>query len=58
MLKRSGLRILQEPLRSTAEYLGHETAEAARAGELWLRIAAFETAHPVSLKVPSAAAPA
>ena len=41
---------LQEPLTPTAEYLQHEAAEAARAGELWMRIAQFEASHPVSLK--------
>ena len=50
--------VQQEPLTPTAEYLQHEAAEAARAGELWMRIAQFEASHSVSLKArPSTAFP-
>ena len=40
-----------EGLQRTAEYLGHEAGELARAQELWQRIARYEGQHPVSLKV-------
>lgn len=40
-----------DTLASTAEYLGHEGAEVARAAELWQRVARYEANHPVSLKV-------
>jgi len=48
---------VQEPLRPTGEYLGHEAAEAARAGQLWEKIALYESAHPVSLKARAPIAP-
>ena len=49
--------VVQEPLRPTGEYLGHEAAEAARAGQLWEKIALYESAHPVSLKARAPIAP-
>ena len=46
--------VSSDTLASTAEYLGHEGAEVARAAELWQRIARYEANHPVSLKVHGA----